>query len=240
MRKDGIMTIAICCFFLAASAFAQEAEPPGAAVALADVDLDETTLKVHFIDIGPGLAVLIETPNDNRHVFIDGGKWGLADMETYVEKFVGAEDSEIDVAIVTHPDFDHYKGMVRIFDNYRVGEFWYTGYASDELPSSWETFKTNVEDEEGCTIYWPLEDYVSAGDSELLDDGGTPDDASDDVTILHLNIDSDPPEADPVFGRRFSESERRNNASYVFKVTYGNVSFLFYSRAISTGVTSLI
>ena len=157
MRTARLLIISICCScLLVAFAFAQEAEPPGAAVKLADVNLDETKLRVHFIDIGPGLAALIETPNDNRHIFIDGGKWGLADMETYIEKFVGAEDSEIDIAIVTHPDFDHYKGMGKIFDKYKVGEFWYTGYDSDELPPSWDTFKSKVEDEEDCTIYWPL------------------------------------------------------------------------------------
>ncbi len=36
-----------------------------------------------------------------------------------------------------------------------------------------------------------------------------------------------PPEQDAIFGRSFSESERRNNASFVFKVIYGDVSFLF-------------
>jgi beta-lactamase superfamily II metal-dependent hydrolase len=228
MRTARLLTIATCCFSLfVAFAFAQEAEPPGDAVRLQDVDLDETRLRVHFIDIGPGLAALIQTPNDNRHIFIDGGKWGVADMETYVENFVDPDESNIDIAIVTHPDYDHYKGMERILDKYEVGEFWYTGYESEELPDSWDTFVSKIESEEDCTMYWPLEDWVSAGDYEVLDDGGTPDDASDDVGILHLNVGSDPPEVGPVFGRRFSESERRNNASYVFKVIYGDVAFLF-------------
>ena len=58
--------------------------PPGNAVALHTVSLDEDTLRVHFIDIGGGLAVLIETPG-GKHMLIDGGKKGKDDYETYLE-----------------------------------------------------------------------------------------------------------------------------------------------------------
>jgi len=44
--------------------------------------------------------------------------------------------------------------------------------------------------------------------------------------VQYLNIDSDPPAVDPVSGRRFNEAERRNNASLVFKLIYGDISFL--------------
>jgi hypothetical protein len=84
---------------VAVASVALGADPPGAAVALDSVTLDATKLRVHFIDVGPGLAVLIETPNDRKHVFIDGGKWGLADMQVYVEHFVPTA-SPIDTAIV--------------------------------------------------------------------------------------------------------------------------------------------
>jgi len=215
------------------AAVQRPARPPTTTTDLADVALDESQLRVHFIDVGPGLAALIETPS-GRHIFIDGGKWGVADMEDDVRHFANPDTTAtnpngipIDVAIVTHADYDHYKGQDRIFEHWQVNEYWNTGYASDDLPPSWGTFSGIVQAEQDCTIYSPIGDWVEPGQTEILDDGDTPDDDSDDVVILYLNVDADPPETDPIFGRSFSESERRNNASLVFKIIYGDVSFLF-------------
>ncbi len=41
----------------------QDAPPPTTTTDLSNVTLDERRLRVHFIDIGPGLAALIETPS---------------------------------------------------------------------------------------------------------------------------------------------------------------------------------
>ena len=198
--------------------------PPGDAIPLSQVSLDESRLRVHFIDIGPGLAMLIETPNDRMHIFVDGGMWGLDGMETYVRNFVD-DDEPIDIAIVTHPDFDHYAGMRRIFSRYEVSQFWYTGYDSDRLASGWDGVIDQINSEPGCDIYWPLNEWVEVGDTEVIDDAGTAA-TNDDVVIQYLNVDDDPPARDPISDRSFSESQRRNNASLVIKLIYGNVSFL--------------
>jgi beta-lactamase superfamily II metal-dependent hydrolase len=108
--------------------------PPSIPKPLSSVTLDQTKLRVHFIDIGPGLAMLIETPGDRKHIFIDGGKWGLTQMMAYIDMFVGTDD--VDIAIVTHPDFDHFSGLRKIFRTYDVGQFWSTGYTSDKLSGS--------------------------------------------------------------------------------------------------------
>ena len=211
--------------FLSFSTHSVAQNPPGPAIVLANVQLDESRLRVHFIDIGPGLAMLIETPG-GRHFFVDGGKWGLADMETYVRHFVPT-DTPIDATIVTHADLDHYKGMLRIFDTYQVREFWYTGYQSQKLSTrtTWSALLEVVDDEEDCVQYLPINVWVSAGDTEVLDDNGTTS-TQDDVVVRYLNVDQSPPAVDPVFGRSFSESEQRNNASLVIKITYRDISFL--------------
>ena len=162
MRPSG--TNIVAAFTLAVltscSIFAQNPAPPGAAVALNAVNLDATRLRVHFIDVGPGMAVLIETPNDRRHVFVDGGKWGLAHMAQYVAHFAPPATTPIDIAIVTHPDFDHFAGMRRVFNTHRVGQFWYTGYDSTSLGTTWRAFEQDVVTEEDCEVYRPLEDFT--------------------------------------------------------------------------------
>jgi beta-lactamase superfamily II metal-dependent hydrolase len=51
-------------------------------------ELSNDQLRVHFIDIGPGLAVLVQTPGDRVNIFIDGGKWGLKDMMKYAVRIL--------------------------------------------------------------------------------------------------------------------------------------------------------
>ena len=101
---------------------AQAINPPTQQVELSQVHLDEGKLRVHFIDVGAGLASLIETPG-GKHIMIDGGDSGLDELMTYLSSFVPVE-SEIDIAIVTHPHRDHYLGMQKVFNTYKVNQFW--------------------------------------------------------------------------------------------------------------------
>lgn len=196
---------------------------PTSAVRLQDVSLPSGTLRVHFIDVGPGMAVLIETPSE-QNIFIDGGKRGTKKMMKYLAHFVG-DGEPIYMALVTHPDYDHYKGLRNVVKAYDVNWFVHSGYTSEELGKTWGKLLKDME-KEGAEIFAPLEDWVDACDYEVLDAGkdAGPD---DDVTILYLNVDSAPPKKDAVSARSFSESERRNNASIVFKIEYGETSFLF-------------
>jgi competence protein ComEC len=193
----------------------------------ANSQLDESKLRVHFIDIGPGLAVLIQTPNNQKNIFIDGGKWGLNDMEQYVATFL-TPGSTMDLTILTHGDYDHYEGMKRIFEKYQVSEFWYTGYKSDVLDGKveWTEFLEDVENETDCEIRNPINQWKEVGDVITIDDRDTTS-TQDDIKIILLNVDDQPPERDGIFGRSFEESERRNNASLVFKLIYEDISFLF-------------
>ena len=207
-------------------------EPPTHPTPLAKVQLDKKRLRVHFIDVGPGLAVLVQTPDDRQQLFIDGGDKGATDIvKQYVKHF--ATQKRFTAAIVTHADTDHYRGMKPLFEDYTIAEFWYSGYASEELlktkkgnPSEWKRFLDKVRSTQDLVAYVPLGNWVDAGDIETIDDGETPDDRSDDVFVQHLHVDRTSPEKDPYSGRQFTESERRNSTSLVFKLIYKDVSFL--------------
>ena len=61
-------------------------------IKLSDVkpQLSNDNLKVHFIDVGGGLCMFIQTPN-GKNIFIDGGKGSNDDLENvslYVEEFL--------------------------------------------------------------------------------------------------------------------------------------------------------
>jgi competence protein ComEC len=77
-------------------------------------------LKVHFLDVGQGDAILIESPNRGR-VLIDGGRNRRVLSE--LGKVLSFADRRIDVLIATHPDADHIGGFPEVITRYDVGLF---------------------------------------------------------------------------------------------------------------------
>ena len=75
-------------------------------------------LRIHFLDVGQGDSVLIETPNNSR-VLVDAGR-GIRVLSA-LDDVLPMHDREIDVAVMTHPDADHIGGFVPVFDRYDVG-----------------------------------------------------------------------------------------------------------------------
>ena len=74
-------------------------------------------LRVSFLDVGEGDAILIESPNGAR-VLIDGGP------DDSVLRQLGTEllpwDRRIDAVIATHPDKDHSAGLISVLERYDV------------------------------------------------------------------------------------------------------------------------
>ncbi len=77
-------------------------------------------LRVHFIDVAQGSAVLLETPD--ARVLVDAGQYA----ETY-EYLTQIGVDTVDLAIATHAHADHIGGFVPILRNTRVGKVWYNG-----------------------------------------------------------------------------------------------------------------
>ncbi len=71
---------------------------------------------VHFIDVGQGDAIFVETPE--KVMLVDGG-WGDGTVVEYLE---GLEIEYIDIVIGTHPHADHIQGLVDVFYEFEVGE----------------------------------------------------------------------------------------------------------------------
>jgi len=85
-------------------------------------------LKVIFFDIGQGDSIFIETPQKHQ-ILIDGGP-----SSKVVEK-LGKQmpfwDKTIDLVILTHPDYDHLRGLLDVLDNYQVKSILWTGEKSE-------------------------------------------------------------------------------------------------------------
>jgi beta-lactamase superfamily II metal-dependent hydrolase len=81
-------------------------------------------LKVHFIDVGQGDAILIDL--DETEILIDGGGRSPG-VVAYVDDYI---DGTLEVMVATHPHADHIGGLIEVLNNFQVDQIWHNGDAS--------------------------------------------------------------------------------------------------------------
>ncbi|MFD2628824.1 ComEC/Rec2 family competence protein [Oceanobacillus kapialis] len=74
-------------------------------------------LKVHFLDVGQGDSILMNTPT-GKNILIDGGPPGSGKkIIAYLKK---KDIDSIDLLISTHPDIDHIGGLPQVLKKVKV------------------------------------------------------------------------------------------------------------------------
>ncbi|HEX6593029.1 MAG TPA: MBL fold metallo-hydrolase [Bacillota bacterium] len=76
-------------------------------------------MKVHFIDVGQGDSIFIQTPND-KHILIDGGR--PESGKRVVAYLKQQQVKTIDLMIATHPDIDHIGGLPYVMKHIQTNE----------------------------------------------------------------------------------------------------------------------
>ncbi|HLS61162.1 MAG TPA: ComEC/Rec2 family competence protein [Virgibacillus sp.] len=72
---------------------------------------DENSMKIHFIDVGQGDSMLIQTPTD-KNILIDGGPPEAGKkVVAYLKKH---DIDQLDLLFATHPDIDHIGGLLYV------------------------------------------------------------------------------------------------------------------------------
>lgn len=99
-------------------------------------------LRVSFLDVGQGDAILVESPS-GVDLLIDGGRDRSVLRE--LPKKLGVLDRTIDVVIATHPDADHISGLADVFTRYEVRHFIESGVVNDTSPT--ERLEAAIETE---------------------------------------------------------------------------------------------
>lgn len=83
---------------------------------------------VHFLDVGQGDSIYVRFP-DGVSMLIDGGP------DNHVLDSLGRVmpwwDHSIDYVVITHPDRDHFAGLLGVAEKYDVGTVLYNGDAGD-------------------------------------------------------------------------------------------------------------
>ncbi len=87
-------------------------------------------LRVTFLDVGQGDAAVIELPGSQVMV-IDGGGFASADFDAggaILAPFLWSRKiGRVDILVMSHPQLDHYSGLIFLTQRFSPREFWSNG-----------------------------------------------------------------------------------------------------------------
>lgn len=95
----------------------------------------------YFLDVGQGDSELIVFPG-NAKVMTDAGPTNK--VLDSLEKVLPSGDRYIDVAIISHPELDHFGGYLSVLDRYDVGAFIYNGRSG--TGGEWAAFLGKIKE----------------------------------------------------------------------------------------------
>jgi len=114
--KKIIMVLLLCLFLLACCTEAVKTEKIPVTAG--------HEMQVHFIDVGQGDSILIESPS-GKTMLIDGGVKGAGQQIVSYLKELGI--NKLDIVVATHPDADHIGGLIPVLDNMTIEQFYDSG-----------------------------------------------------------------------------------------------------------------
>lgn len=91
----------------------------GVVVWLAVLELPDNRLRVYFCDVGQGDATLVTWRT--TQILVDGGPDGK--VVDCLETGMLFYDRRLEVVVLTHPQADHYGGLVEVAKRYEIGRF---------------------------------------------------------------------------------------------------------------------
>ena len=195
----------------------------------------DDSLRVHFIDVGHGDCIFIQTPDDRKphngraeglRVLIDAGerKYSHNYPVTYLKKLGLRRGDKIDYVIATHLDADHIDGLPTVYDSFHVLNTIEPGYEYSTGPARAFRAAACRESLEGST-FWrdPIRSGLIAKLGDKLKLGS-------ELDARLLFYDATPGKVDT----------RTNASSVVLRIQYGPVSFLFMGDAPKAVEESLL
>jgi len=90
-------------------------------------------LEAYFLNVGQGDSELVILPG-NVKILIDGGPNNK--VIANLSQILPATDRYIDLIILSHPQADHFTGLIDVLKRYKVGAFIYNGRSG--TASSWQ------------------------------------------------------------------------------------------------------
>jgi len=185
------------------------------------LNLPDKNLHLVFCDVGQGDAVLVS--HYNKQVLIDGG---LAENSGRLLSCLSSQmpfwDRKIEVVANTHPDEDHFGGLIEVVKRYRIDNYLHNGYTNNR---SWrfEEFKDLLIDKNICSENIPRVDGFRVGKMyfESLFPFLDADQESGQLQTDFFDKKEECPR--PVLKK---ETDNLNNSSIVFHLSFGDFNAL--------------
>ena len=103
------------------------------------------TLRVHYVDVGQGDAVVWELPDGSLVVYDCGDVASSADgnpLVRHLRDVMGRpEGSDIHAFVASHGHRDHVGGCDEVFETYRIRHVYEGWYDGDDRPASYDRFR---------------------------------------------------------------------------------------------------
>ena len=123
---------------------------------------EQNNLDIYFLDVGQGDSQLVVLPGGVK-VLIDGGpdKGVLFELS----EILSQTDRYIDLVVMTHPQLDHFGGLLDIVERYKVGAFISPGRDGDSR--AWGDFVDALGKKGTPIVFVGAGDLISYRDSTL-------------------------------------------------------------------------
>ncbi|EPY6472269.1 ComEC/Rec2 family competence protein [Clostridium sporogenes] len=113
-KKNLIITCLLICLSIIFTACSQQSSNA------INTSNKSNELKVHYIDVGQGDSILVQTKDKN--ILIDSGTRKSSDnLINYLKK---QHIKKLDYVIATHPHEDHIGGMPKVIDEFEISNFY--------------------------------------------------------------------------------------------------------------------
>ncbi len=121
---------------------------------------------MYALDIGQGDATLIVFQGGVK-ILTDAGP--DASIAGQLEKLLPGGDRYIDIAVISHPQLDHYSGFTELIKRYRIGAFIANGREADDVSpgSPWRTLRDTIEREHIPLITLAARDRIVNADEAI-------------------------------------------------------------------------
>jgi competence protein ComEC len=180
-------------------------------------------LTIHFVDVGQGDAIWIQTHDDEidgngkfegYSIVIDGGPYSADNSNPllpYME-VPAHHGADVEALLITHPHTDHFRGAETISRHFTVNHYYDPGY-----PSQLSSYKAFLDSMKGTGDSNPRANHIHIGQQNF----GVINWGSElQVEVLYSwNGDSQ--------NTLGSGGTEVNNSSIVLRIQYGNHVFLF-------------
>lgn len=117
----------------------------------------------YFLPVGEGDSELIITSSGAK-ILIDGGSLGSPVLEN-LGKVLPPYDKYIDMVILTHPQEDHFGGLIDVFKSYKVGIFISNGLKS--TVKSYQSLADAVEEKKIRFVVSGAGDKIKIGNCSM-------------------------------------------------------------------------